>query len=46
MQKLNNSQTVYVNLPKQDYVESGAEEIVKEDTASWFEKIINFITGK
>lgn len=46
MQKLNNSQTVYVNLPKQDYVEPATEEIIKEDNSSWFEKIINFITGK
>lgn len=46
MQKLNNSQTVYVNLPKQDYVEPATEEIIREDASSWFEKIINFITGK
>ena len=29
MQKLDNSQTVYVNLPKQDYVEPATEEIVE-----------------
>ncbi len=46
MQKLDNSQTVYVNLPKQDYVEPATEEIVKEDNSSWFEKIIKLITGK
>lgn len=46
MQKLENSQTVYINLPKQDYVEPGVEEITKEDNTNWFEKIINFITGK
>ncbi len=46
MQKLENSQTVYVNLPKQDYIEPAVEDIVKEDNSNWFEKIINFITGK
>lgn len=46
MQKLENAQTVYINLPKEDYVEPAAEEIVKEDNSSWFEKIINFILGK
>lgn len=46
MQKLDNKQTVYVNLPKQDYVEPASEEIMKEDNTSWIEKIINFITGK
>ena len=46
MQKLENSQTVYINLPKQDYVEPATEEILKEDNITWFEKIINFITGK
>ena len=46
MQKLDNSQTVYVNLPKQDYVEPATEEIVEEDNTNWFQKIINFITGK
>jgi len=28
MQKLTNKQTVYVNLPKEDYVESASEEVV------------------
>lgn len=46
MQKLENSQTVYVNLPKQDYIEPATEEIKQEDNSNWFEKIINFITGK
>lgn len=46
MQKLDNKQTVYVNLPKQDYVEPASEEILKEDNSNWFQKIINFITGK
>lgn len=46
MQKLNNTQTVYINLPKEDYVEPASEEIKKEDNLNWFEKIINIITGK
>ncbi len=46
MQKLEKSQTVYINLPKQDYVEPATEEILKEENLSIWEKIINFITGK
>lgn len=46
MQKLDNKQTIYVNLPKQDYVEPASEEIIKEDNTNWFQKIMNFITGK
>ena len=46
MQKLDNKQTVYVSLPKQDYVEPASEEIVTEDNTSIWDKIINFITGK
>lgn len=46
MQKLDSSQTVYVNLPKEDYVEPATEKIIKEDNSNWFQKLINFITGK
>lgn len=46
MQKLETSQTVYVKLPKQDYVEPASEEIIEEQEISFWEKIINFITGK
>ena len=46
MQKLEKSQTVYINLPKQDYIEPATEEIVKEDNLSLWEKIVNFIMGK
>ena len=31
MKKLTNKQTVYVNLPKKDYVESPAEKVIIED---------------
>lgn len=40
MQKLTNKQTVYITLPKKDYVEAASEEIVKEEEKNWFEKII------
>lgn len=46
MQKIENSQKVYISLPKQDYIEPASEEIKKEDNSNWIEKIINFITGK
>ena len=46
MQKLESSQKVYVSLPKQDYIQPATEEIIKEDNTNWFQKIINFITGK
>lgn len=41
MQKLTNKQTVYVSLPKKDYVESATEEVVIEEEENWFTKIIN-----
>ena len=47
MQKLDNSQKVYVSLPKKDYVEPAVEEIIIEEVEeSWFDKIINFFTNK
>lgn len=46
MQKLEKSQTVYINLPKQDYIEPATEEITKEENLNLWDKIINFITGK
>lgn len=43
MQKLTNRQTVYVELPKKDYVKSVNEEVVIKEEQSWikslFEKI-------
>lgn len=45
MQKLDNSQKVYVSLPKKDYLEPAVEEIVLDETeANWFQKIINVFT--
>ena len=46
MQKLEKSQTVYINLPKQDYIEPASEKIIEEEDASLWQKIIKFITGK
>ena len=46
MQKLSSKQTVYVTLPKKDYVESASEKVVIEEEKSWWEeffsKIFNF----
>ena len=43
MQKLNSRQVVYMNLPKNDYIEPASEEIVLEKDESIFEKTINVI---
>lgn len=42
LKKLDDSQIVYVNLDKQDYVESSTEEVKLEEN-NWFEKIIQKI---
>lgn len=46
MQKLSSKQTVYVTLPKKDYVESASEKVVIEEEKSLWEtfvdKIFNF----
>ena len=39
MQKLENSQKVYITLPKEDYTESASQEITKEDNANWIQNI-------
>lgn len=46
MQKLDNSQKVYVSLPKKDYVEPAVEEVVIDQETSLFQKIINLFTNK
>lgn len=43
MQKLTNKQTMYVTLPKKDYVESASEEVEMEEEKNWFEKLIEKI---
>lgn len=40
MQKQTVEQTIYTELPKQDYVESGLQDEEKEEK-SWFQKILN-----
>ncbi len=46
MQKLTNKQTIYVSLPKKDYVESASEEVVIEDNQNWFQKLIDKILNR
>ena len=42
MQKLNPKQTIYVTLPKTDYIEPAAEEvIIEEDSPGIINKIMN-----
>lgn len=43
MQKLTNKQTVYISLPKKNYVESASEEIVVEKEKNWFEQLVDKI---
>lgn len=42
MQKLTNSQTIYISLPKKDYIETSVEEIVVEEEG-FCEKLITKI---
>ena len=46
MQKLTNRQTVYVELPKKDYVKSAVEEVIVKKEDSWITRIINKIFNK
>ena len=45
MQKLTNKQTVYITLPKKDYIESPSEKVVIKEEKGWlqelFEKLFN-----
>lgn len=43
MQKLTNKQTMYVTLPKKDYVESVSEEVEMEEEKNWLEQFIEKI---
>lgn len=47
MKKLDESQKVYVSLPKKDYVEPSSEQVIVTEEKGWFEQlienIINFI---
>ena len=44
MQKLDNSQKIYINLPKKDYIESAAEEVVIDENLNIWQKIIKGLT--
>lgn len=48
MKKLTNNQTVYVTLPKKDYVESPSEKVIieEEKEKNWFEKLVDTIFNK
>lgn len=43
MQKLTNKQTVYINLPKKDYIEPKTEKVIIEEELSTWDKIIEKI---
>lgn len=43
MQKLTNKQTIYIDLPKKDYVEAGAEEIKIDEETNFFTSIIEYV---
>ena len=45
MQKLTNKQTVYVNFPKEDYIEVAPEKVIIEEESSIIQKIINWFTN-
>lgn len=44
MQKLTNKQTEYVSLPKTDYIETAAEQVVLEEDKGLFETIGDFLS--
>ncbi len=46
MQKLTNKQSVYITLPKKDYVESASEQVVIEQEKNWFQKLIDAIWNR
>lgn len=45
MQKLDNSQKVYISLPKQDYIEVPTEDIAIEEESNFIQKLIKNITN-
>lgn len=46
MQKLTKKQTVYIALPKKDYVEHRTEEVILEQEKNWFDIFMENLTGK
>lgn len=45
MKKLDNSQKVYVSLPKEDYIESSTETVVTGEEETWWQALINDLFG-
>jgi len=45
MEKLTSKQTVYISLPKKDYVEPATEEVIIKEETNWFDSIVNKIFG-
>lgn len=45
MQKLSNRQTVYVNFPKEDYIEVASEKVIIEKNDTFFSKVKNWFTN-
>ena len=43
MQKLDDDQTIYVSLNKQDYIESASDDVIIEDNQNILKKIIGKI---
>ena len=43
MQKLSSKQTVYIALPKKDYVETESEKVVKTETKTWWQNLADKI---
>ena len=47
MQKLTNKQTVYVSLPKKDYIESATEKVeISDNNENWFQKLVDKIFNR
>ena len=46
MKKLDNSQKVYVSLPKEDYVESSTEQVETGEEETWWQALIKDLFGK
>ena len=44
MKKLDNSQKIYINLPKKDYIEAATEEVKIDEDASFWQKLWKGIT--
>lgn len=43
MEKLNDDQTIYMSLDKQDYIESATDDVIIEEEQNFIQKIINKI---